>query len=224
MNVIPRMIRDSEGNVCCYVLNKVTRLNENNCALFWCEPLAEEPSDGSRAEAESRGDLPLADTLYGEGFDLVDMPGDRLRPIMRTAFVECPGDSCSQPVAENFALEFGEDRELRGLGTAARSRQVERLAGRDEADLECGHLLKRRDQIEQGTPPTVQPPDQNQVVFPPPRCLDQVFTLGTLADAGVDVLHRHCVSDPVQAWRLAEHANRSPAPKLVALRRRSRCD
>ena len=55
-------------------------------------------------------------------------------------------------IAEDVPLEFGEDREHAGQGPTARRGQVERLAERDEADLECGQLLERRDQIDEGCP------------------------------------------------------------------------
>ncbi len=81
-------------------------------------------------------------------------------------------------IAEDVPLEFGEDREHAGQGPTARRGQVERLAERDEADLECGQLLERRDQIDEGAPPAIQPPDQDQVELSPSRRPHQVFALG----------------------------------------------
>ena len=85
----------------------------------------------------------------------VRVPGDRLRPAVRAAFLACLGDPGPHAIAEDVPLELGEDREHAGQGPAARRGQVECLAERDEADLECGQFLERRDQIDQRTPPAV---------------------------------------------------------------------
>ena len=86
-------------------------------------------------------------------------------------------------IAEDVPLEFGEDREHAGQGPTARRGQVERLAERDEADLECGQLLERRDQIDEGAPPAIQPPDQDQVELSPSRRPHQVFASGAVANS-----------------------------------------
>ena len=109
--------------------------------------------------------------------------GDRPRPTVRAALLAGLGDPGLHAIAKDVPLEFGEDREHAGQGPAARRRQVERLAERDEADLECGQFLEGRDQIDQGTPPAIQPPDQDQVEFTPSRRPDQILPLGALADA-----------------------------------------
>ena len=102
---------------------------------------------------------------------------------MRATLFACLCDSGLHAIAEDVPLEFGEDREHAGQGSAARRGQVERLAERDEADPECAQLLKRRDEIDQGAAPAIQPPYQDPVEFPPSGCSHQVFAFGAVADA-----------------------------------------
>ena len=88
------------------------------------------------------------------------MPGDRPRPAVGTTFFACLCDPGLHAIAKDVPLELGEDREHAGQSPAARRGQVECLAERDEADPECGQLLNRRDEVDQGAPPAIQPPHQ----------------------------------------------------------------
>ena len=172
------------GKAIPYGIYGVTPRNGKNCTLRNRRRLLiEESSDGSSADAERLGNLPLADPLLEESFDLGGVSGDRRRPTVRAALLAGLSDPGLHAIAEDVPLELGEDRKHAGQGPAARRGQVERLAERDEADLECGQLLERRDQIDQGTPPAIQPPDQDQVQFAPLRRPEQALPLGALANA-----------------------------------------
>ena len=55
---------------------------------------------------------------------------------MRSAFLARLIDAGFDPVAQNVALELGEDRKHPWQGPAAGRGQVERFAQRDEADVQ----------------------------------------------------------------------------------------
>jgi hypothetical protein len=57
-----------------------------------------------------------------------------------------------------------------------------RVLGR-KADTQRRELLKRTDQIEQGSPPTIQAPDQDRINLTAPCRFDQFFALWSLAGA-----------------------------------------
>ena len=71
---------------------------------------------------------------------------------MRAAVFPGLCDSGFHSIAQNVALEFGEHRQHAGEGPPARRRQVERLAQRDEADLQRCQFLQGGDEVDERRP------------------------------------------------------------------------
>jgi hypothetical protein len=150
--------------------------------------------------------------------DLGRMAGDRRGPAVRAAFLAGLGNPGLHAVAQDVPLELGEDGKHAGQRPSARGGQVERLAERDEADLEYGQFLKRHDQIDQGASPAIQPPDQDQVKFSASGRSEQLFPFGTLADARADILHLQDDA-PSATPGMVPHGRELQGQRLLVVRR-----
>jgi hypothetical protein len=74
--------------------------------------------------------------------------------------------------AEEVALKLGKHSEHAGERPPTWRRQIERLGHRDEGDAERRELVERRDEVRDGPPPTIKPPDEDRVEFTTPRAGD----------------------------------------------------
>ena len=79
-------------------------------------------------------------------------------------------------------------------------------------------ILKRRDQIDQGASPAIQPPDQDQVEFAPSRRLGSTLPLGTLADARADILHLSA-QRPTRMFGIVTHSRELQGQRLLVVGR-----
>ena len=66
-----------------------------------------------------------------------------MRPVLPARL----SDARFNPVAQDVAFEFGEDRKHSRQGSPAGRGQVERFAQRDEADLQRRKLLQGRNEV-----------------------------------------------------------------------------
>ena len=107
---------------------------------------------------------------------------------VRAAFFAGLGDSGFHSIAENVALELGEHRQHAGEGSSARRRQVERLAQRDEADLQLCQFLQGGDEVDERAAPAIEPPDDDDIDFPSTGGTQQVLAARTGLGAGADFL------------------------------------
>jgi len=69
--------------------------------------LIEEATDGGPADVEALGDLPLADPLLEEAFDLSDVFSNRPRPAVRADFLAGLGNPGLKAVAMRSATVQG---------------------------------------------------------------------------------------------------------------------
>src|SRR5450631_2370704 len=114
---------------------------------------------------------------------------------MRSPVLPCLCDPSLDAISQNVAFELREDGKHAGQGAPTGRGQVERLRERDEADPQLIEFLQGADEVEQRPPPTIEPPDhndiENDIELAAAGRFEHRLALWPHVGAGADVAHLH---------------------------------
>ena len=99
------------------------------------------------------------------------------------------GQASPDPFPQYVPLESCENGEHLRQGATGRRGQIQSFSQGDETDAEVLQFLEGCQQVCDRPAPTVQPPDQDNVDFPPPGGVHHLLAKAPLGRSGTDLLN-----------------------------------